>query len=155
MGASPLCDAIGACARAESRQRILFCVDHGQTTGKLRTFGVWPPLPALRELGIQKLALKSKSRAQRGTKAIQPRKARTPAPASNIAAGAKQISFAGHLPDRAPSALFASRLTKLSRLMILKKICAGYWIDHDAGQPEATRVRRLQRLAVAEGSGFV
>src|SRR6266699_1872910 len=66
---------------------------------------------------------------------------------------AKQISFAGHLPDRAPSALFASRLTKLSRLMILQKIWAGYWIDHDAGRPEATRVRpRLQRLAVAEGS---
>src|SRR5262245_9440890 len=39
MGASPLCDAIGACARAEGRQRILFCVDHVQLTGKLRTFG--------------------------------------------------------------------------------------------------------------------
>src|SRR5215471_3442322 len=30
MGVSPLCDASGACARAESRQRILFCVDTGK-----------------------------------------------------------------------------------------------------------------------------
>jgi hypothetical protein len=42
--------------------------------------------------GIQKLAGKSKSRAQRGTKAVQPRKARTPAPASSIAAG-RQANF--------------------------------------------------------------
>jgi hypothetical protein len=42
--------------------------------------------------GIQKLAGKSKSRAPRGTKAIQPRKARTPAPASNIAPG-RQANF--------------------------------------------------------------
>jgi hypothetical protein len=43
-------------------------------------------------VGIQKLAGKSKSRAQRGTKAIQPRKAPTPAPASNIAPG-RQANF--------------------------------------------------------------
>ncbi len=43
-------------------------------------------------VGIQKLPGKSKSRAQRGTKAIQPRKAPTPAPASNIAPG-RQANF--------------------------------------------------------------
>ena len=42
--------------------------------------------------GIQKLAGKSKSRAPRGTKATQPRKVRTPAPASNIAPG-RQANF--------------------------------------------------------------
>ncbi len=47
--------------------------------------------------GIQKLAEKSKSRAQRGTKAVQPRKARTPAPASNIAAGGQANFIRGPL----------------------------------------------------------
>jgi hypothetical protein len=42
--------------------------------------------------GIQKLAGKSKSRAQRGTKTVHPRKALTPALASNIAAG-RQANF--------------------------------------------------------------
>jgi hypothetical protein len=42
--------------------------------------------------GIQKLAGKSKSRAQRGTKTVHPRKALTPALASNIAAG-RQTNF--------------------------------------------------------------
>jgi hypothetical protein len=47
--------------------------------------------------GIQKLAGKSKSRAQRGTKTVHPRKALTPALASNIAAGGQANFVRGPL----------------------------------------------------------
>jgi hypothetical protein len=57
--------------------------------------------------GIQKLAGKSKSRAQRGTKTVQPRKALTPAPASNIAAGRQANFIRG--PLARPRAFSAAR----------------------------------------------
>jgi hypothetical protein len=61
-------------------------------------------------VGIQKLAGKSKSRAQRGTKAIQPRKARVPA--SRTAASRQANSIRGPLArPRAFSAVHQAQPT--------------------------------------------